>query len=330
MNRPCPACGTPSDGNVLVAPEAMFGLDESFDYLECPGCASLYIRTIPDDLPDYYSTKYYSFEVDPEQAMGRFPASLAVRAVGHSVIFGSGIAARTIARASGRRQVQTLCTLFDSVRRAGLPSGRASRILDVGAGSGTLVYALGRAGLTDVTGIDPFNSGDRTFDTGGRILKRSLDEVEETFDLVMLHHSFEHVPDPSETLAQVERVLAPGGRVLVRMPTVDSEAFATYREHWIQLDPPRHLTLFSRKGMATLAGRAGFRITETFDDSSSFQFWGSEQSERGTAMVAEDSHFMNPGRSGFDRARIRAWERRSEELNACSHGDQAAWVLERA
>lgn len=330
MNRPCPACDTPSDGTVLVAPEAMFGLDEAFEYLQCPQCSTLYIRTIPDDLPDYYSTKYYSFDVEPEQAMGRFPASAAVSTIGRSVLFGSGSLARTLARVSGRRQVRTLVTLFESVQRAGLPSGKSSRVLDVGAGSGTLVYALGRAGLTDVTGIDPFNAGDHTFDTGGRILRRSLDEVEETYDLVMLHHSFEHVPDPAETLTQVDRVLAPGGRVLVRMPTVDSEAFATYREHWIQLDPPRHLTLFSRAGMSTLAGRTGFRVAETFDDSSSFQFWGSEQSASGTSMVAPDSHFVDPSKSRFDAAQVRAWEQRSAELNACSHGDQAAWVLERA
>jgi SAM-dependent methyltransferase len=329
VTRPCPACDTPPNGQVVVAREVMFGLDEKFNYACCPGCGSLYITTIPDDLADYYSTKYYSFDIDPEEAMGGRLAARAVATIGRSVLFGSGRLADALVRATGRRQVQTLATLFTSVRRAGIPQGRETRILDVGAGSGSLVFALGLAGLADVTGIDPFNAGDRTFSTAGRVLRRSLADVEGRFDLVMLHHSFEHVPDPAATLDEVAAVLAPGGRVLVRMPTVDSEAYAHYGTDWIQLDPPRHLTLFSRPGMAAVAERTGFRVVSTFDDSSSFQFWGSEQVRQGVAMTAENSHFMDTSRSGFTAAEVRAWERRSAELNDCSRGDQAGWVLER-
>ncbi len=330
MTRRCPACGGAANGRVLPVSEAMFGLGESFDYLPCPECGSLYIASIPDHLADYYSTEYYSFEVDPDRQLGRFPASALVRAIGRSVLFGRGRLARGLVRTSRRRQVATLVHLFESVRRAGLPHGAATSVLDVGSGSGALVYALGLAGMREVTGIDPFNAGDTTFRTGGRVLRRSLDEVDGTYDLVMLHHSLEHVPDPARTLADVGKVLAPGGRVLVRMPTVDSAAFATYGADWIQLDAPRHLTVFSRGAVAALAGRTGFRVQAAYDDSSSFQFWGSEQAAHGTAMVAADSHFVSPRRSRFSAGQIRAWERRSAELNASARGDQAVWILERA
>lgn len=310
-----------------MLPEMMFGLDESFRYARCADCASLFIQEIPLDLVDYYSTKYYSFNLDPEAVIGRRGVAQAVGLVGRSVLLGHNVIGRGVRRAIGVRQVQTTMALFESVRLAGLPRGRESRVLDVGSGSGALVYALSLVGLREVTGIDPFNETDRTFDTGAQVRARDLSEVQGSYDLVMLHHCFEHVPDPRETLNQVRRVLAPGGRVLVRMPTVSSEAFERYGTSWMQLDPPRHLTVFSRLGMERLCARVGLLIKELSDDSTAFQFWASEQARSGVSLVSDTSHFVHPDRSAFSADQIRAWEKEAASLNARGRGDQAAWVL---
>jgi SAM-dependent methyltransferase len=306
----------------------MFGLGESFRYLTCPDCGTLFIREVPDDLAAYYSTKYYSFDLDPEVALGRPGVRQLVRLLGRSTLFGSGRASRA-ARTVPVRQLRTLLTLLESVRLAGLPEGRDTRVLDVGSGTGALVFALGLAGLRQVTGVDPFNEADRTLSTGAAVLRRTVEEVVGTFDLVMLHHSFEHVPDPRATLEAVAGRLSPTGRVLVRMPTVSSAAYERYGRDWIQLDPPRHLTLFSREGMETLARRTGFTVDAVADDSSSFQFWGSEQARSGTSLMAPDSHFVNAAGSAFARGQLRAWDREADELNRAGLGDQAAWVLRR-
>jgi SAM-dependent methyltransferase len=325
--RPCPACGSTQEPERLVLAEMMFGLDETFPYACCAGCASVYIEQVPEDLGDYYTKKYYSLDFDPQTVIGRPGVAQAVRLLGRSALLGRDVLAGTARRAVPLRQVRITLARFESVRVAGLSRGAQSRVLDIGSGTGALVYALSLAGLAEVTGIDPFNEADRVFDTGARVLRRSLEEVEGEYDLVMLHHSLEHVPQPRETLAQVRRLLAPGGRALVRMPTVSSAAYERYGTSWTQLDPPRHLTIFSRLGMERLCADVDLLIRTVRDDSSGVQFWASEQTKAGVPLVAETSHYINPKRSAFSAAQLRAWDKQSAQLNQQGRGDQAMWVL---
>ncbi len=305
----------------------MFGLDETFRYGSCRECGSVFILEVPEDLADYYSTKYYSFELDPQAVMGRAAVAPAVAALGRSTLLGRNLLGRAVRRSIGVRQVQTTAALFESVRLAGLSRGRDTRVLDVGSGSGALVYAMSLAGVRNVTGVDPYIDQDRTFDTGARLLRRELGLVDGQYDLIMLHHCLEHVPDPRSTLQEVRERLSPEGRVLVRMPTVSSEAYARYGLSWMQLDPPRHLTVFSRVGMQRLCADVDLQIQQVRDDSTSFQFWASEQLRAGIPLIAATSHFVNPRDSTFSAARLREWEKEAELLNERGRGDQAAWVL---
>jgi hypothetical protein len=143
----------------------------------------------------------------------------------------------------------------------------------------------------------------------------------------MLHHTIEHVPGPLETLRGCVRLLATHGRIVVRAPTVSSEAWRTYREQWVQLDAPRHLSIPSRDGMTSLARRAGLRVESVKDDSTGFQFWGSEQNRLGITLTDPRSLMVGRDRSPFGAGQIREWERRAADLNRRSDGDQVAWSL---
>ena len=44
-------------------------------------------------------------------------------------------------------------------------------------------------------------------------------------------HSLEHMPDQMNALSQARRLLAPGGRVLIRVPAVSSDAIEHYHEN---------------------------------------------------------------------------------------------------
>jgi SAM-dependent methyltransferase len=326
--RSCPACGSAEEPERLVLTEMVFGLGETFPYARCPGCASLFIEQVPENLGEYYSAeKYYSFDLDPQAAMGRPGVSQAVRVLGRSVIFGHNVLAGAVQRAVRARRVRNTLNLFDKVRIAGLRKGKQSRILDIGSGSGALVYALSLTGVAEVTGVDPFHAEDRVFDTGARVLKRELRDVEGEYDLVMMHHSLEHMPDPRETLLQVRRLLAPGGRAIVRIPTVSSWAYEHYGVNWMGLDPPRHLTLFSRLGMERLCADTGMLIERMHDEGRSVQFWGSEQNLAGVPLGAPTSYFVDPRKSPYTTAQIRGWERRAAELNSQGLADQVMWVL---
>ncbi len=329
MPEKCPACGGTALSSTITATETMFGRDETFPYAECSDCGTLWLTAVPAQLGTYYPTDYYSVDLDPEVALGRPGVRSFAKRVSRSVLFGNARLARVARALIGKREFHSFVRVLDSVAFAGLPLGARTRILDVGCGSGLMVYALATAGVEAVVGVDPFAPGDRLFDNGARLMRSELGDVDETFDLVMFHHSFEHVPDPAASLADAVRLLAPGGQILIRMPTRSSHAYETYGPNWVQLDAPRHLTIFSRNGIETLAEGLGLAVKAVKDDSNAFQFWGSEQVARGIPLMSAESHLMSEKRSTFTRAQIDRWERESRTLNECGRGDQAAWLLVR-
>ncbi len=326
--RPCPACTGAEVSRRLTIREQMYGTGEEFDYLECAACSSLFIEEIPSDLARYYDTSaYYSFDEDPESVMGRPGVAQATALIGRAVLHGpERLMTRALAFAP-KRELRTLVALFESVRMAGLPRGRKTRVLDVGAGAGSFVYALGLAGMEEVIGIDPFVDEDRQVGARGKVLRLGLADVDGEFDLVMMHHSLEHVPDPRETMVLARALLSPAGRLVVRMPTVSSAAFEEYGPAWIGCDAPRHLTVFSRDGMATACRDTAFDIARVVDDSNESQFWAGEQNRAGVPLASATSQFVSPRSSMFSSSQLRAWRREAARLNKISRGDQAAWVL---
>lgn len=313
----CQVCRSAGPGRVLTARERMFGLGDEFEYLECGACGCVQLLSPPEDLSRYYPADYYSFRARPEGALVRRMKQVRLRHVfGRRTLAGAVLVAR-----------YGVPPDVAAVRRAGI--GRDEAILDVGCGEGRLLRELQAAGFTKLTGVDPYLAADVEHPGGIRIWKRSLAEVEGRFDWVMLHHSFEHMPDPAETLGQLYRLLRPGGRALIRIPVADSYAWRTYGADWVQLDAPRHFFLHTRRSLRILAEAAGFVIESVECDSTDFQFWGSEQYRRGIPLQDPRSHAVDPRASGFRRAELRDFRRRAAALNRKGDGDQACFVLRR-
>ena len=323
----CPACLSATPTEVLTVRENMFGLQAAFDYSACADCGSLALISIPEDMAPYYPRNYYSVDLDPEQALGAPVVRQFAELVISSALWGRGVFSGMATAVIPRRQLRTLVSILGSIRRAGLVNGKETRVLDVGCGSGMLVFALGLGGVKGVVGVDPFMSSGRELSTGGRLRRQDLSEVEGSYDLIMFHHSLEHVPDPEASLREALKRLTPGGRVLIRMPTPSSHAFATYGAAWVSLDAPRHLVVFSRVGVDSLCQRLGAGVVSVDDDSTGFQFWGSEQNLRGIPLMDERSVMVKPREAPFSRVQLQGWEKQAAVLNAAGRGDQAAWVI---
>lgn len=323
----CPACLSASGTDVLTVPENMFGTAEDFDYSACADCGSVALISVPEEMVAYYPRNYYSVDLDPERALGAPVVRQFAELVINSALWGRGVFSGIAAAVIPRRQLRTLVSILGSIRGAGLVNGKETRVLDVGCGSGMLVFALGLAGVKDVIGVDPFMSSGRDLSTGGRLMRQDLSEVEGFYDLIMFHHSLEHVPDPEASLREALKRLTPRGRVLIRMPTTSSHAFATYGAAWVSLDAPRHLVVLSRPGMDTLCRRLGAEVVSVDDDSTGFQFWGSEQNLRGIPLMDRRSVMVKPRAAPFSKAQLKAWEKQAAVLNKEGRGDQAAWVV---
>lgn len=314
----CRVCGN-EDGNLrFLARETMYGWNEKFAYFQCGGCGCLQIEEIPANLARYYGGSYYSYCAPPTQ--GRLSRYLK-RERAKYFLTGQSLVGRAVSRFTKAPQ------FLHWVRMA--KAGLDDRILDVGCGSGALLGQMRASGFRDLTGLDPFVEERVAVASGLRILRTTLDTVEETFDFVMLNHSFEHLPDPVESLRHVHRLLAPSRMAMVRIPVASSFAWETYGTDWVQLDAPRHVCLHTVRSMELLAKAGGFNLVNVEFDSTAFQFWGSEQCARGIALNSAKSFSVDPRASSFTQSEIEVYSRRAHQLNIDRAGDQAAFYLER-
>ena len=80
------------------------------------------------------------------------------------------------------------------------------------------------------------------------------------FDAIVGFDVFEHFRDPEAAAKALERLLAPGGLILLQTPCYRGEDKA-----WEQFRPAEHLFLFNEENIRQLMARAGLEVTATFD-----------------------------------------------------------------
>jgi len=296
----------------------MFGTRETFTYFQCAKCGCLQIAEIPDDLSRYYPPQYYSFNLSPERLFSNPLKNLLTRPRNRYAVLDKGTLGRLIYMILPNPDLRQLS-------HVGLRED--SRVLEVGCGTGTLLYTLRTLGMTHLLGVDEYLENDIEYPNGLKILRKSIDDVGGTWDLVMFHHTLEHMPEQAETLAAAAKRLSEDGMCLLRMPTVSSYAWEHYGVNWVQLDAPRHLYLHSVESLTRLATKVGFRLQKLLYDSTDFQFWGSEQYVRDIPLRSERSYLENPERSIFSPEETRTFRRRADDLNRQGRGDQAAFYL---
>jgi SAM-dependent methyltransferase len=81
-----------------------------------------------------------------------------------------------------------------------------------------------------------------------------------SFDVLTMWHSLEHVHRPLEVLHEARRLLAPGGKLIVAVPNIDSLPFRWFGPAWFGLELPRHLTHFTPWALHLMLETAGFRV----------------------------------------------------------------------
>mmetsp|Transcript_15404 Transcript_15404/g.37539 ORF Transcript_15404/g.37539 Transcript_15404/m.37539 type:complete len:336 (+) Transcript_15404:1476-2483(+) len=271
----CRVCGWRGAGEVHSLREMMYRTDEAFDYWLCAQCRCLQIQDLPTDLARHYPPGYYSQRdrVDPATPTGI--KGLLVRWYCRSQALRPG-SVGTVLLQSVLPMPTDFVEIGNYLRHARLRSA-TERILDVGCGASPhRLTAMKRCGFGAVEGLDPFIASDTVFH-GVPVRKRTIDEATGEFGLVMFHHSLEHVPDPLASMRKAAQLLRPGGCCLVRVPVFDTYLWRTFGSRWVELDPPRHLYLFSRESMRQLALRCGLTVEHVEFDSEPWEIEGSVQ-----------------------------------------------------
>ncbi|HSJ23519.1 MAG TPA: class I SAM-dependent methyltransferase [Longimicrobiales bacterium] len=311
---PCRICDNEVGNRSFPATEMMLGLRDRFEYFECGRCGALQIGRIPADLAPYYAPPYYSFQPPVNAGVVRswLMQRLAKHALGGRSAIGAALA-----------RVHPAPPLIAGIGRRGL--GLDARILDVGSGAGQLLVSLRDYGFRNLLGLDAFIDSDREYD-GVRIRRASLEQLDETFDLIMFHHSFEHVPDPAQTLRDARERLAEGGSILIATP-VASRTWREYGPDWVELDAPRHLHVHTVTSLEFLAKATGLVVDRVVWDSSGFELWGSEQYRRGIPLADPASHGMGGAGKVFSAREMKQFDAQAALLNSTGQAGRATFWL---
>jgi SAM-dependent methyltransferase len=314
----CRICKNKNKNSTYTVKEMLYGSQEEFDYIECDNCKCLQLKIIPDNLGKYYPSDYYSYNrINRPKGIRRILTNLRNK----YAVFDKGIIGKYL---HSRRPTDGLRALSN------LPLlTKKSRVIDVGCGSGALLSALEDLGFDSLLGLDPFNENDLRHSRYLTIRKGGIADADGEWDLVMFHHSFEHIPNPQDTLKSVYNLLIDGGYCLIRIPTVSSYAWTHYKTNWVQLDAPRHLFLHSIESMKILSRKVGFSITDIVYDSTIFQFVGSEQYAKNIPLNSKNAYGKNPKNSMFTSEEINEFDKRTRELNLTKQGDQAIFILKK-
>jgi len=312
----CRICGAP-DGKKFNVREMLFGTREKFDYFQCPTCQCLQIENVPRDMSAHYPDGYYSFALKTKKTrpwVNWLRKKRARYAIDKKGIIGALL--------NVQKKPDPLICLYGDI---GVQFG--DRILDVGGGGGSHVKQLRAIGFDDALAIDKFIEQDIYLD--GRLLTQKADlfDISEKFNLITFHHSFEHMDGGLDILQRAKKLLKPGGRILIRIPCVTSDAWEKYGVNWMALDAPRHFYLHSHDSIRMMAEKTGLTINNLWCDSNMIQFWGSEQYAQDIPLNDPRSYNIAAENSIFNNSEIAEFERKTVELNKAGRGDTICVLL---
>ena len=213
----CDLCGSGKDRTFLTLPDMMSGsTDQVYRLARCRVCELIYLNPRPYvwDIGSYYPDDYAPFE-------------------------------RRKISASARNWLHQR-----SVRELRHILAPPNSVLDIGCGTGELLGQIRRGGNQHLTGIEPSPRAAAVAreQHGLNVRTGTLEQArfpDESFDTVLLSHSLEHLPSPRKTMSEIQRVLKPGGAVVIWAPNARSMAASILGRYWMGWDVPRHFYAFT-------------------------------------------------------------------------------------
>lgn len=266
----CPLTGDPPDRLLFSTRDTRFG-DTRIHYVyydSSAGMAMAYPPMSHGDLNDLYERHYsepLTTVVPPDPAY-------------HSPyknFRGGGIVARNLYRVPSPwwwfRKIQyhdaSAEEVLGSICGSASPADASVRFLDVGCFEGDLLDKLKQKTQWQLFGLEANpkavqaarGKGHRVWLSSAEDAPFSVPE-EQSFDLIFMGQTMEHLDDPLAALNRLRPLLAPGGAIVVSVPNLDSKQVEFFGPTWAHWHMPYHRTLLSRRALRQLARLAGMKV----------------------------------------------------------------------
>lgn len=236
-DKQCPLCGSERLADLLVCDDRLTHRG-SFTICACEACGFRFTNPYPSqaDIGVFYASDDY------------VPVSNTTKGL---INKGYHLARRVMLRA--KRGMVTRLT-----------GRRSGRLLDIGCGTGEFAGIMKEAGW-QVQGVEPYaiarESARTRFGLPVVDVPEQADLPDKGYDLITLWHVLEHAHDVNRSFRELDRLLAPGGTVLIGVPNHTCFDAGFYGARWAAYDTPRHLYHFSPGTLSRLAAKHGFEVT---------------------------------------------------------------------
>ena len=217
--------------------------------VKCLGCGFVYLAPLPNQasLAEYYQEEYFKPWISTYQ----------------------------------ESRLKFFIKRWEKIEKPALAA--KGKILDVGCGPGEFLSFAKKAGWeTFGTEISAFAAAHATKQFGLNVFTGDLKDAnfaDNTFDIVTIWHVLEHMPDPSATLREINRIIKPSGVLVIAVPNLNNYiymlAYVMFKLKKMKLfvmgEREIHVSFFTSKTLRNLLDKTGFSIIkETIDTGRSF------------------------------------------------------------
>lgn len=250
----CPVCGAGGTFS-FESRDRMYDKQETYCYYVCRKCRSEYQTPMPsgDQIASFYPDDYDQYVPlgEPHRPSHTKTAVLKYH-YGYDHLPAPPFPYRLVSRAVAAVKYKDELPY--------IPDGRA---LDIGCGNGRFIRNMNAIGW-NCEGVEfSLTAVNVCRQAGLKVFHGDLHQAgyeSASFDLVTARHLIEHVPDPDALVAEISRILKPGGQVAIETPNNCSWGRKLFGKRWFANEVPRHLVLFNTASLTLLLSQHGFRL----------------------------------------------------------------------
>jgi 2-polyprenyl-3-methyl-5-hydroxy-6-metoxy-1,4-benzoquinol methylase len=261
--RLCPVDGNAGDIYLDHVRDVYFGTSELWSYRKNPLPGHLWLdpRPMEESFSEIYQN-YYTHETENIQVKNntnlwnRVSRIILNEKLGYPKVLSISFKERLISR------FPTIATSAQ-LEVFKIPGHECGTLLDFGCGNGSFMELMKGFGWT-VYGIEPDSA--RSVDSSrSKHIYQSIQDLKSNvnikFDVIILSHVIEHLPDPYGLIKDLKNLCTSKGRVIIATPNAKSLCALIFGRYWRGLEPPRHFNIFTRESLIELLENSGYQIT---------------------------------------------------------------------
>jgi len=130
------------------------------------------------------------------------------------------------------------------------------KIIDIGSGDNNFKKYMKKIGWQCYS-YEPYNDIETDYS------KDTIANCKDSFDVITLWHSLEHMHDIDDILNNIKNILSNNGYLIIALPNYKSIDSSLFNKNWVAYDVPRHLYHFTEDSLLKLLIKFDLKIIKS-------------------------------------------------------------------